>query len=110
MQSYSLGFKAAAAADELAAWMEDREADGMWETRLAMTELGGRLKGGTVKVAEEGVKEAEGVVVKEPAVARPAKRRETEAVLNCMVMIAGKWFLGGEKIDDQEEGEGEGEV
>jgi hypothetical protein len=35
------------------------------------------------------VKEAEGVVVKEPADARPAKRREMEAALNCMVMIIG---------------------
>jgi hypothetical protein len=69
--------------------MEDREADGIWETRLAMTELAGMLTDGTEKVAEEGVKEAEGVVVKEPADARPAKRREMEAALNCIVMIVG---------------------
>lgn len=68
--------------------MEDREADGMWEIRLAMTELGEMLTDGTVKVEEEGVKEAEGVVVKEPADARPAKRMETEAALNCIVVIA----------------------
>jgi hypothetical protein len=67
--------------------MADRDADGMLEVRLARTELGGMLTDGYVKLAE-GVKEAEGVVVKELADARLAKRREMETALNCIVMIA----------------------
>jgi hypothetical protein len=85
MQSYSAVFKAAA--EELAARMEDREADGMWETRLAMTELAGTLTDGAEKVADEDVKEAEGAIVKELADARLAKRMGMEATLNCMMMI-----------------------
>lgn len=81
--------------------MEDREAEGIWETRLAMTELGGMLAEGTEKVAEDGVKVGEGVVVKEPAEARPAKRREMEAALNCIVLVAmfsgGNWRFDGKR-------------
>lgn len=62
--------------------MEEREAGGMAEIALFTEAVGGKVMAGIERTEVLGVKVAE----EELAEATPARRREIEAIVNCIVM------------------------
>lgn len=71
-----------AAAEDSAAMIEEREAEGMAEIALFTEAVGGIVTEGIEDMEVLGVKVAE----EELAEATPARRREMEAIVNCIVM------------------------